>query len=273
MSSILNMNYIPVLTEPGKVTWQDVEKRKSEIKNAAVFQNFKKAGYTVKAFSVFDVGDIKMTGGNTFMKGHEYILTEKILHNRIFKIFGWSFPEAIKRMPFMHEFDPDDLVNYNEKVTRSVLKSVAEKSRVTQFVYAHFLLPHHPYLFDSTGSPVTFNATTMNRKETYLSYLKYANNKITDLLSKLIKADPGAIIIVMSDHGYRDLVYTLGPKPFYFDNICAVRNISIPASSTISISNVNFFRYFFNTYFGQQFSYLPDSTIALSDKYHKTGDY
>ena len=173
----------------------------------------------------------------------------------------------------MHEFDPGDLINYNEKVTGSLLKCVAEKNDLPQFIYAHFLLPHHPYLFDSTGHFVSFNAATMNREEAYLSYLKYANGKITDLVSKMIKADPAAIIVIMSDHGYRDMVYTLGAKPYYFDNICAIRNISLPASSTITLSNVNFFRYFFNTYFGQQFTYLPDSTIALSDKYHKTGDY
>lgn len=266
MSSILNMDYIPVLKEPGVVTWKDVQQRCSEIKNNAVLRDFDKLGYQTAGYSIFDVKDQRSLGGNTFLKGHSYILTEKIFHNRLIKDFGWELPAAMKDLSFLHEFEPGDLTAYNGKVTDSLMKKVHEPAAQPKFVYAHFLLPHYPFLYDSTGKPVPANAS-MKREDAYLSYLKYCNTKMMEMTDKIIRTDAKAVIILMSDHGYRDASFTHGAKPAYYDNICAVRNVSKTAVPyAAAFSNVNFFRYFFNEYFGQQVPYLKDSTVALKEK-------
>lgn len=267
MSSILNMTYLPVLAEPEVVTQKNVQQRCIEIKNAIVFRFFKNMGYNVQGYSVFDVLQNKSFGGNTFLKGHSYILTEKIFHNRIIKYFSWSFPKPLADMSFMQEFEPGDLLTYNERVTDSLIHFLKKKAERPKFAYAHFLLPHWPFLYDSLGRGVSPNGPSLSREEAYLSYLKYANTKISALISTIITTDKNAIIILMSDHGYRDVDFTHGAKPAYFDNICAIRN---PGKKTLpysdSHSTVNFFRYFFNENFGQRLTYLKDTTFNLREK-------
>ena len=77
---------------------------------------------------------------------------------------------------------------------------------------------------------------------------------------------PISIVIVMSDHGYRGYNNNSSLIPLLFDNICAVR---FPDKNYLAFSdkwsNVNFFRYLFNSQFHQNIPYLKDSSIFLKD--------
>jgi arylsulfatase A-like enzyme len=146
------------------------------------------------------------------------------------------------------------------------LQTTATKPARSTFCYAHFLLPHGPYFRDSSGAfnsvellPDTYN------KSLYASYLRYTNTIISRLVNNIVQQDKEAIIIVMSDHGFRDYknnkAYTLP----VFDNICALR---IPDKKLLtykdSWSTVNFFRYVLNSAYGQDIPYLKDSRIFLN---------
>ncbi|MEJ7610976.1 MAG: hypothetical protein WKF88_07335 [Ferruginibacter sp.] len=65
----------------------------------------------------------------------------------------------------------------------------------------------------------------------------------------------------MSDHGFPEI------DQKHFNNILAVRmpHTEKPPFRNY-LTNVNFFRDLFNIQYGQNFSYLPDSTIALHMK-------
>lgn len=80
-----------------------------------------------------------------------------------------------------------------------------------KFVFAHFLLPHHPYLFDRDGR-ILRNATVSNQFEfqkrlwedraAYVSQLEYVNRMVLDSLDRIIeRSGTPPIIVLASDHG------------------------------------------------------------------------
>ena len=265
MSAILNMQYVEPGYVPMKVTQHDFQLRINEIRHAAVVDVFKQMGYEFKNLSVFDVDEQHAVADqNSFLPVHSVLLTDKILHNRLIRSTGWlmkKFPLWKRKYLFQH----DDNNLYAEK---KLVQLAAEKKQSPVFCYAHFMMPHAPFYRDSAGNynPEELIADELQwTREAYLSYLKYANSVIRSMVSQMIASDPGAIIVVMSDHGYRTYKNKDPFEPFNYNIICAAR---FPDQNYVDFrekwSSVNFFRYLFNCEFNQQLPYLADSSIHLS---------
>ena len=269
MSSILNMRYVDSGYNPQKINQSDLQMRINEISHAEVFSVFKKMGYHIQNYSVFDVGEMWGIGDkNSFLPVHSLLLTDKILHNRIIRTSGWLFQTgkfslAIWRKKYLYQHETNN--QYSQKM---VVNSTNEAKAAPTFCYAHFMLPHWPFYRDSTGAynsdEIIANGSLVNNKALYLSYLKYTNFVIESLVDSITGKDSVAIVIVMSDHGFRSYKNTATFEPFNFDNICAVRMPS--GQHTVykeRWSAVNFFRYIFNAGYGQNIPYLNDSSIVL----------
>ena len=80
-----------------------------------------------------------------------------------------------------------------------------------KFVLAHFILPHHPYLFDRHGN-VLRDATIVNQfdyqsklweqRDRYLEQLLYVNDAVVTAISRIKETSARPpVIIVQSDHG------------------------------------------------------------------------
>jgi len=77
-----------------------------------------------------------------------------------------------------------------------------------KLVFAHYMMPHPPYLFDENGNqlkekfdiPISHNKKILNKKN-YLSFLKYANKETEKIIQNIKNHDPNSIIIIMGDHG------------------------------------------------------------------------
>jgi len=80
-----------------------------------------------------------------------------------------------------------------------------------KFVFAHFLPPHHPYLFDREGRVLRdaklsdqfdFQQRLWNDKPPYLEQLQFVNTRILAAIERLIAESPRPpIIVLQSDHG------------------------------------------------------------------------
>ncbi len=266
MSSILNMHYVPENYTKQSLTQPDIQHRFGEIRNAQVFSIFKSMNYSIKNYSIFDIKDNPaLSQSNTLFPIHAALLTNKIFHIRLLKNLGWWFVTGRFQIPFIKKyilFKGDD---YNKQVEAKVLETAATVSVQPRFCYAHFFLPHGQYFRDSTG---IFNTpdqiSDLYNKSLYLSYLKYTNNIITNLVKTISAGDAGAIVIIMSDHGFYDYNNPGDYDPYNFDNMCFVR---LPAgkehAGNLPGSNVNFFRYLFNSAYGQNMPYLKDSTVYV----------
>lgn len=266
MSSIFNMRYVDAGYDSMKLTAHDNQLRTAEIRNGAVFDIFKNMGYTIKNYSVFDIGDQDgVSNKNSFLPMHVQLLSDKILHNRIMRTSGFLllnseflFQSWGKKMLFQH--DTDNAVSIG-----NVKKASAVKEHKPQFCYAHFMLPHFPLYRDSMGR---YNSLTTIRNENairdkglFLSYVKYTNMVIRYLVDSITLNDPGAVVAVMSDHGYRSY-NRVGYDPYQLDNICFLR---LPVKNELIVrerwSAINFFPFLFNSAFGQNIPYLDDHTV------------
>ncbi len=266
MSSILNMNYVKSDFKNLELTQRDLQKRGVEIKKASVFSIFQSMGYQMENLSIFDIADKRpVSSENSFLLAHAVLLTDKILHNRMKRDIGDKLGKIIpfwkNRNFYYHDVDN----KYTEKM---LLKKVRVKTEKPAFVYAHFMMPHGPYYYDSLGNknpyPKISSYTLWNDKRLFVSYIKYVNKRMENMLDNIISKNPDAVIIVMGDHGYREYADKRIYQPYRYDNLCAVR---FPDNNHISFkeswSNVNLFRYLFNCQFNQHMPYLSDSTVVL----------
>ena len=269
MSSILNMQYVPENYTKQFLTQPDIQHRFGEIRNGQVFSIFKNMNYSIENYSIFDIKDHpSIYHYNGLFPTHAALLTNKIFHNRLIKGIGWWFVTGRFKIPWLikhYMYLKDD---YNVRVEEKVLETTAIKSTKPKFCYAHFFLPHGQFYRDSAGN---FNPpdkimgnTYLANKPLYLSYLKYTNNVIKGLVKNFNANDSGAIVIIMSDHGFYDYNTKNENDPYNFDNICFVK---APRNDTLftnrQLSNVNFYRHLFNSQFGQNMPYLKDSTVNV----------
>ncbi len=122
-------------------------------------------------------------------------------------------------------------------------------------------------MYDSTGQLTNTYKAVKGHKQSgidnlYLQYLVYTNKRMMTFLDQLFAATQGkAVIMVMSDHGYRDVFGSDG-KFFGFTNFNAVylpnRDYHLWYDS---VTNVNQFPLLFNTLFGQQIPLRKDSSV------------
>ena len=266
MSSMFNLQYVKDDFDNLHLTQRDFQKRGVEINHAAIFPIFKSMGYAISNFSIFEIDNKpSLSKENSFLLAHSILLTDKILHNRLQRDIG---DRLCRIIPFWKSSDFYQHSIDNKFAENDLLRTAAQKKSSPQFVYAHFMMPHGPYYFDSLGNKNPFEMishyTRWDDKELFVSYLKYINNRMFSMVDTIISHDPAAIIIVMSDHGFRSYNSTALYQPFRYDNLCMVR---LPDNKHAAMknkwSNVNLFRYIFNCEFGQNMPYLADSSVLL----------
>jgi hypothetical protein len=270
MASMLNMHYIDKPYQPLQNTMDDDQTRLKEIKNALVVRYLISMGYSFSNYSIFDISNEPSVKGNSFVISQATLLTHKIFFNKLLRDVGWNFMTGKYRIPFIEHISMHEDRN-NKFIEKKIKEGYPQNALSPRFIYAHFNMPHPIIFYDSTGNYLPnaqmFDPLTYYNKPAFLSYLKYTNKKITDLVEVICKNDTGAIVIVMSDHGYRGYNTTSINQPLHFDNICAVR---FPDKNYLPFrekwSNVNFFRYLFNCEFNQKIPYLGDSSVFIKDK-------
>jgi len=272
MSSIFNMQYVDTTGITGTTLQNDLQVRTNEIRYGSVFGLFENMGYQIENYSIFDIGNRhSVSDKNDFLPVHSRLLTDKIFHNRLLRTSGWIFKTGKFALPawkkkYLYQHDVTNIFS-----EQAVKQTAADKSTVPKFCYAHFIIPHGPFYRDSSGQynsdASIADEATLTNKAAYLAYLKYGNTVIESLVESITANDPQAIIVLMSDHGFRPYQTPERYVPFCFDNICAVRfpNNNYGATGERH-SAVNFFRYLFNKQFGQNIPYLPDRVSIVYDR-------
>ena len=143
-----------------------------------------------------------------------------------------------------------------------------------KFVFAHILLPHPPYVFDSEG-PVPANERLLatNQTDRFLEQLEYTNRRVLEVVDHLLagpdETDP--IVIVQGDEGPRTpdrvsdwlrATQEQVQQKFGIVNALYFPGVDDPALYP-SITPVNIFRVMFNEYFGANIPMLEDRVLAF----------
>lgn len=146
------------------------------------------------------------------------------------------------------------------------------------FTIAHLMIPHPPFVFDKTGSPVSpdwsysihdanlFPGTRSDYISGYINKIEYINSRLLPLIDTLINdSDSPPIIIIQGDHGSRMLLEWESDEGNCFREAGSIFNAYfLPGNNYSSlyptISPVNSFRMVLNEYFSQNLPYLEDKT-------------
>ena len=265
LASILSMDYLKWLQQ--KETALDFAKANKIISDNIVMGFLKSKGYKLYNYSFFDIGDRASRYNTGLFSFKLKLITSKTLFSRMQQDLLWTL--NVRDGGKANRVTQKILNNFktgNEDLIALTKAAADNRSPDPKFVYTHLALPHVPYLYDSAGKEMFINTLNPNispdtLKEAYLQYLVYTNKVIARLASYILeKTNRQAVIILMSDHGYRGVV--VNGKPVYANN--NFNSIYIPGKNYKymydTISNVNEFRMVFNTLFEMKLPLLPDSS-------------
>lgn len=146
-----------------------------------------------------------------------------------------------------------------------------------KFVFAHFLPPHHPYLFDREGRVLRhanlsdqfeFQKRLWEDRSSYVDQLVFVNSRIDAIVDRLI-ADSRRppIIVLFSDHGpnLRDGIRRHEQRRIRLANLTAILLPGAPVNLIPDdASPVNHLRRIFNQTFEAGLPLLPDRYFVSS---------
>ena len=265
VASILNMKYLDLnmaKKAPGNIDYCYQQIRNSDVTNFLTAN-----GYMFSNYSIFDFKDRPAINYDSFLPYNTSLITSQTFLSRVLKDISynistgkWKLKWGLKKRTYEH-------LSNNENIIRAIKERASEKTNIPKFVYAHLMMPHYPYYFDSQNRPLPIQKLLPGQetnKENYIEYLQYCNSRILDLVDNIItNSNRPPIIMLLGDHGFREGVKKEEHK-YAFMNL---NTIYLPEKNYSGfyddISNVNQFRVLLNKEFEQHLSLLKDSTIFL----------
>ncbi len=268
MSSTLNMSFIEGIKNTKAVTAEDYANCNLLIRDNEVIKFLDAHGYDIVNYSVFDLAGNPAMVEQSFLPLKTKLISDRTLFAHMNKDIGWLL---ITRWPFKL-FSSNNYMKHkenNKTFQQLVVDASNEKLKRPRFIYSHFYMPHPPYFFDRNGNmkdeAVIYNEFKTNPPASYLEYVLYVNSEIKKLVTSIKQNSPSSVIIILSDHGYREIKGA--NYPYVFKNMNAIYFPDKDYTTIYdSITNINEFRVILNKYFHQSFPLLKDSTILLIDK-------
>jgi hypothetical protein len=155
------------------------------------------------------------------------------------------------------------------------LAEIPERTGPT-YVFAHILVPHHPYVFDSDGSYITKEVNEgRSREVNFTNQVTFVNGKLMELIDKLVsESEIPPIIILQADEGPfpegtdKDKYgWEEASEEQLKEKMRILNAYHFPGVDTgvlyPSITPVNSFRVLFNLYFDADFELLPDRNYVF----------
>jgi hypothetical protein len=267
MASTLNMDYLA--PEMGVKKNLKVGYSYKLIRNSLVLQFLEQHGYVFSNYSVFDFPGQPAHKYGAFLPYGTKLITSQTFIGRISRDIRSAilegklpFKSVQKKIAYGH-------LQFNDDIFELTKNIASNRTNRPKFVYAHFMMPHFPYYFDSKGNPLPLEKLLAIRNTNagdYIEYLQYCNRKVLQLADDILahSANP-PVIMLLSDHGFRHPGKNAA-RDYDFMNLNAVY---LPGKDYglfhDSLTNVNHFRVFFNSCFNQRLPLLKDSTIDLWD--------
>lgn len=262
MSSLLNMELI------GRASLKDHYAYTSAvrgIRNNTVSASLAAKGYRIANFSTFDMAQAPAGYATGLLPDKMELVSKQTLWYRVAKYL----PEFLAEkgwIPAWEKKIEDNYIRNNEMMMQQALDLARLRDSVPVFAYLHLMMPHLPFVYDSTGNrTVPFRQrpsyTLEDVDKGYLQYLVYTNRRILAWLRELKQHTGGkAVILLMSDHGYRGGQQK--DKSLSRSNFNAVYLPNGQYEGWYEgMTNVNQFRVLFNTLFDQHMPLLKDSII------------
>lgn len=272
LSTTLNMDYLPswiapVMNDPKVYFWGS-----SSILDNSLIEILKKEGYQTHSFQQISFGNKDWPGKTYFNYLKAYHYSFKTLPGRIYRDIFWNYlkinTEFIRKQQIISITERGKEKKDYFDTTKYLIKQTCSLEGKPKFVYGHFMVPHEPYVFDSTGNikpaeqMLKENAKTSD--DAYYEHLVFARKTIEELVTYIqLHNKKNTVIIVEGDHGYRT---EKGNKAGYtFQNFNSFYFPDLKYDLLYdSITPVNSFRIVINKYFKGNLPLLKDSSILVT---------
>lgn len=200
------------------------------------------------------LGQIDLTGG---LSEFDFML----IQTSFLRVF-FDMPQLL---PWFDVQSPQEIEYYEHyQQTYYVLDELTRlpQRNGPKFVFAHFLVPHPPFIFAPNGD---FRWAD-NPVKGYLSNVQFIDSQIVTVVAKIIESSRvPPVIIIMGDHGATGVPDVETPQRrmsilnAYFVNDQAKEDLYE------TITPVNSFRIVFNSYFGTSYPLLEDLSYHTGD--------
>lgn len=260
ITSSLNMEYLNHLSDKIGTDSRDRKLPNELFTNNKVMKILKSNGYNIVNLSL------------NFIKLSDHDLCLNLFFTKEFEVILW---ESTIAKPLLITIMGIDQAHRDLILCKfSQLTKLNQTIEQPFFVYAHFILPHPPYVFGEDGEPVTpkslsLDADVWDDKPSYVNQVKFSNKKILETIDLILtESDIPPIIIIQSDHGTPTL---LGGSGLNWNNVSEdsiKERMSIlnayyfPENANMllyeTITPINSFRLIFNNYYNGTFDLLED---------------
>lgn len=187
--NLLNLGYVNKRTGPS-----DIAIKRSKLKNPRLYQILKSHNYIL---NILDSNGFLDLADSTYCYVPENINPEETVAYFILKntaVYPFYKDSGSKDLEEMHK-----MFEYGRKSSTFETKNL--------FTIAYFSNPHLPWFVDEKGHLISeldrFNSWDSN---VYLGQLKYLNSCLYPMLYEIIQNDPESVIMIVSDHGFRQPV-------------------------------------------------------------------
>jgi hypothetical protein len=255
LPSSLNFQYLDDLITSQDPSSNDLSIPYEMIRKNKVVDFLKKQGYSYIHFN--------STWGATRSNSHadrEICSGNEFFRNEFYRILAETTALRVFNSIIYDDLASSHLYNFEQ------LKKIPDNKEPT-FSFAHFILPHYPFIFDRNGQKKNvsrvdqFSESLWSQNDNYVEQVIFVNKKIKEVVSAILKkSEVKPIIIIASDHG-----------PFYGSqkeaetingrtaNLAALYLPEIDKSELYpEITPVNYFRLVFKNYFGAKVDLLED---------------
>ena len=260
LASSFNLDYLPVLDKRITPESQARSPLWSLIRNSTVMDYVEGQGYETVAFATgFPWGE--WDHANLYLEASP-------LRGGLTEFEGLLLGTTAYRIAEDEGLVDTKLATFNRYRERSqfvldTLPTLAQRDG-PQFVFAHLIVPHPPFVFAEDGSH-SDSLSFLNAKDQYpadkyakgyVMQLQFINREITRIAQEIIaNSDTPPVIIIQGDHGP-----WLQSKERRLAILNAYYLPGHPNAISESITPVNTFRVVFNLYLGGDFELLPDQS-------------
>ncbi|MEJ8842728.1 sulfatase-like hydrolase/transferase [Lacibacter sp. H375] len=271
VSSTLNMDYTPPVDLYQDETKMYFKASASLLDNSLV-RYLNGAGYDIKQYQPVSFRNNDWSGGLFFPDMLYMNYFYQTLPGRIYRDLAWNFAQLKTKLNQKQDYAYYEKRNNNHRddlhqTTLLIKNSCAMKKPKPQFVYAHYQLPHDPYIYDSLGNLKQVDKTVTYTEEeqpaAFIEQVKFANKIIQQLVTHIKQTNkPNTVIIIEGDHGFRNIYGKKGYmiyenfSSFYFPD-------GNYKDLYPTISPVNSFRVVLNNFFDANLPLLKDSSIFI----------
>ncbi|MBS4064138.1 MAG: sulfatase-like hydrolase/transferase [Chitinophagaceae bacterium] len=274
LHSILNMTENPG-TATKEIGFREIFRHRQQLLNNRLFSFLQQHEYHIYNGSILAFKDHATVKTSRSWWGKPGgMVRNQTFFNRVYLDIGWlrsKYAPSIFGNPLIESFKDDSstIAQANAIVDASLQQPAQQK----KMVFAHFLIPHFPYKYDSTGS-IRYRSyhqylKELSTQQPYAEQMAYTRNFILKMVKKILEQNKRpAIIIIQGDHGLRSYNKSLHGENEMFRVLSAIywpnKNYSnIPAA----LFTPNTFRIILNQYYQQQIPLQQPwhHDLALSD--------